>query len=308
MPDKILQTSNFKHLASRPEISVLAGSATAMRAKELLGDAKKIVLLTKCRYMGDTLVATPFMAQLRQHFPDAEITLITAPSVAAALENSPDIDHVIPLEMRGVARWRYCRELYENLRKGQYDAAFLLDRSLRCAVIAAMAGIPVRVGYLNEHRRPFLTVPIPYSFNRHEVDCHLDMLRAVGLEAEDSLPILWVQEEEREQARQELNSAFPSNDVTSGSLVGVQPGANDAEIREWGAERYALVADKLIAETGCQIVIMGGAAEVETASRMQSAMRNPSLNMTGKLKLRSAIAASPGKIAHARRRHQPHLG
>ncbi len=291
MPDKKIQSNLHKKGTVRSEISTLAVSLMAVRANQQLGDAKRIVLLTKCRYMGDTLVATPFIVQLRAHFPQAEITLITAPTVAIALENSPDIDHVIPLEMRGVARWRYCRELYDCLREGSYDAAFLLDRSLRCAVIAAIAGIPVRVGYLNEHRKPFLTVAIPYSFNRHEVDCHLDMLRAVGLQAKDSLPKLWITEEEKIAARLEMNLAFPTPQGKTGSIVGIQPGANDADIREWGADRYALVADKLIAETGCRIVIMGGSAEIETSSRMQSAMRNPSLNLTGKLKLRTALAA-----------------
>ncbi len=291
MPHNNVLTNKFKHRRNRPEISVLASSAAALRAREQLDRAKRIVLLTKCRYMGDTLVATPFMSQLRKHFPNAEISLVTAPSVATALKNTPDIDKIVPMEMRGVARLQYCRELYEAVSKVRYDAAFLLDRSLRCAVIAAMAKIPVRVGYLNEHRRPFLTVPIPYSFNRHEVDCHLDMLRAVGLGAEDSLPTLWISPEERILASKAVNISQQDPAQSTSPIIGFQPGANDADIREWGAERYAHVADKLVAETGCRIVIMGGASESATADRMQASMRFPSINLAGKLDLRTALAS-----------------
>ena len=260
----------------------------AERARQALDQAKRIVILTKFRFMGDTIVATPFFAQLRKHYPNADITLLAAPSVVTALANCPDLDRILPVDMRGRSRWQHGKELHDLLRAGDYQAGFLLNRSLHCAVSCWAAHLPIRIGYINEFRRPFLTVPIPYFFDRNEVDCHLDMLRALGMPAQDALPDLWITEAEQARARQILrdhgwNGAHP--------LIAIQPGANDAPIREWGAERYAHVADTLLADNGGQVVLMGGEAERATAERTAQALRIPPIDLVGKLPLRDALAA-----------------
>ncbi len=272
---------------SRSRAAEVACTPRAEQARQALAQARRIVILTKFRFMGDTIVATPFFAQLRRHYPNADITLLAAPSVATALANCPHLDRIVPVDMQGRSRWRHGRELHDLLRKGDYQAGFLLNRSLHCAVTCWAAGLPVRIGYINEFRRPFLTVPIPYFFDRNEVDCHLDMLRALGLPARDSLPDLWMTEMEKERARQVLRDCGWDG---SRPLIGLQPGANDAPIREWGAERYARVADALIEENGGQAVLMGGEEERAAALQTAQAMRRPPLDLVGKLPLREALA------------------
>ncbi|HZO90775.1 MAG TPA: lipopolysaccharide heptosyltransferase II [Chthonomonadaceae bacterium] len=273
--------------AAEREATTLASGRVVEAVRSALAQAERVLVVTKFRFMGDTVVATPFLGQLRRHYPKAHITLLTAPSVVTALANCPHLDRMIPLETRGVGRWRHSRELYQLLRAGRYQAAFVLNRSLHCALMCALAGIPNRIGYANEFRRPFLTVPVPYLFDRNEVDCHLDMLRALGLPAEAALPELWITEAERQRAQ-----AILAEHGWDGSrpLIGVQPGANDPHIREWGAERYARVADTLADELGGRVVLMGGAAERRTAERMAWAMQHQPLDLVGALELREALS------------------
>ncbi len=272
--------------ASRAGARAVAGSPAADRARAALAGARQIAILTKFRFMGDTVVATPFLGQLRRHYPNAAITLVAAPSVQTALANCPHLDRIVPLDVRGRSRWQHGRELYSVLRSGRFDVAFLLNRSLHCAATTALAAVPARIGYVNEFRRTLLTVPIPYYFDRNEVDCHLDMLRALGMPATDALPDLWISEEEQARAREILRERGWSG----GPLIGVQPGANDPGIREWGAERYARVADVLAQETGAQIVLMGGEGEGATAARMADALHAHPINLVAELKLRDALA------------------
>ncbi len=273
---------------SHSRTAEVAHTPRAEKARQALAQARRIVILTKFRFMGDTIVATPFFAQLRRHYPDADITLLAAPSVVTALANCPHLDRILPVDMSGRSRWRHGKELHAMLRAGDYEAGFLLNRSLHCAVTCWAAGLPVRIGYINEFRRPFLTVPIPYFFDRNEVDCHLDMLRALGLPARDALPDLWMTDGEKERARQILRENGWNG---TGPLIALQPGANDAPIREWGAERYARVANALIAESGGQAVLMGGASERDTAQRTARALNTPPIDLVGKLPLREALAA-----------------
>ena len=272
-------------LSERGGIVSVASSRAAQVARETLDGASRIAVVTKFRFMGDTIVATPFLRQLRHCYPKAEITLLTAPSVVTALAHCPYVDHSYPVEMNRVGRMKHSRELYGWLRDGRFSAAFLLNRSLHCAAISSFAGIPVRIGYMNEFRRPFLTVPVPYFFDRNEVDCHLDMLRALGLPTEDALPELWFTEAEKIEGR----TLLTRRSVKNRPLIGIQPGANDPFIREWGAERYARLADALAEETGGTVLLMGAGAERETAGRTADAMRSKPVNLVGELGLRQAL-------------------
>jgi heptosyltransferase-2 len=252
--------------------------------------AERIAVVSKFRFMGDTLVATPFLAQLRRYVPHARIALLASPSAVTAMTHCPYVDELLPLETRRVSRWHHSRELYALLRAGRYAAAFLLNRSLHCALMATLARIPARIGYATDLRRPLLAAAIPYGFDRHEACQHLDMLRILGFPAEDALPSLWIAPEEEERAQRLLREQGGANADEGRPLIGVQPGANDAPIRAWGAERYARVADTLADEIGGAIVIMGGAGEEAEGERMARALRHRPINLVGKLKLREALA------------------
>ena len=273
--------------ALRVEIAALGGSRKAERARAALTRARRIAIITKFRFMGDTVVATPFFSQLRRHFPHADITLLTAPSAALALQNCPDLNAIIAIEKKSGERRLHIQTLLRTLQTGRYDAAFLLNRSLECAIIASVAGIGTRIGYVNERRGPFLSLPIPYAWDRNEVDSHLDMLRALGLAAQDALPQLWITDAERARASEILTLR---GGQAARPLIGIQPGANDPLIREWGAAKYARVADALIAETGGSVVIMGGGDERQTADEMADRMKRPAISLVGSLPLREALA------------------
>lgn len=267
--------------------SDLVSAARAGQARSALIGAQRIAVLTKFRFMGDTVVATPFIGQLRRHFPEVPIDLLAAPSVVEALANCPHLDKIIPVDMTGVSRWQHGKDLHGLLKRGAYDVVFVLNRSLHCAVTAALSRIPVRIGYANELRRFLLTVPIPYVFDRNEVDCHLDMLRSIGLSTEHALPDLWITEPELEKARESLEARGWKRGVP---IIGVQPGANDPYIREWGAERYASAADKLAHEMGACVILMGGGGERESAARMAATMKLDPINLVGELTLRNALS------------------
>lgn len=239
--------------------------------------------------MGDTIVATPFLEQLHEQSPDARIVLLTSPTAADALAGCQFLEEIIAVDASAGGRLHNARELLRSLRRGAFDAVFLLNRSFHCAVMAAAAGIPVRVGYAIEYCGPLLTVRVPYRFDRNEADCHLDMLRALGLSARHRLPDLWITEAERAAAAEIVRSCAGS-DGCMAPLVGVQPGANDAHIREWGAVRFAHVADALLDEFGGAVVLMGGEAERKTARRMAEAMRHRVVDLVGQLTLRQALA------------------
>ena len=99
---------------------------------------RSVLVLTKWRYMGDTVVAVPLLSGVRRAFPAARVALLTGPSAAVILENCPHLDRIIAYDPyranRGplalVRQWRTIR------REVRPDLCLVANRSFRSALIA----------------------------------------------------------------------------------------------------------------------------------------------------------------------------
>jgi heptosyltransferase-2 len=146
------------------------------------------------------------------------------------------------------------------------------------------------VGFDTEFRGPLLTNRVAYDWNKPDRDCALDLLRACGLPADPALPELWLDEAERAEAEEILRA----NGVEPGEfLIGMQPGAHDPEVREWGAVKYAEAADRLSAAHEGRVILLGSAEErpvSEAVARAMKSSKSPPLVLTGETSLRQALA------------------
>jgi heptosyltransferase-2 len=252
-----------------------------------LASARQILVVTKFRYLGDNIVATPFLRRLHEALPDARVTLLAGPFIPTLLQGCPYLSDVIPFDPKGSARTRRNLALVRDLKSLRFDAAFLVNRSLHSAMVAALARIPVRIGFDTEHRGPLLTRRVPYDWSKRDLDCALDLLRAEGLPAEPALPELWVSPEEHAAADERLRSLG----IEPGALlVGVQAGANDPHVREWGAEKFAAVADHLSETRGARVLLFGSEAERPVSERTAALMKRPAEVLAGRTGLREALA------------------
>jgi len=249
--------------------------------------ARRILVVTKFRYLGDTIVATPFFRHLREAAPQADVTLLTGPPLVTLLQGCPYLSAIWPFDPKEPGVLRRSLQLTSRIRRARFDAAFLLNRSLHSALLTAAARVPHRIGFDTEYRGPLLTVRVRYDWNRPDRECALDLLRAVGVCAEPSLPQLWVSAEEQAEARQLLMKHGAAPDAL---LVGMQPGAHDPVVREWGAERFAVVGNRLTREVGARILLLGSAEERAVSERVAEAMTHKPLILTGETGLRQALA------------------
>ena len=70
------------------------------------------------------------MRCIRQHYPDAHITLMTEPLYARFMNKAPHFDEVLPYKR--VARWHFAsqRAVKTRLKSGNYDLVIDLQNSL----------------------------------------------------------------------------------------------------------------------------------------------------------------------------------
>jgi ADP-heptose:LPS heptosyltransferase len=140
------------------------------------------ILLWKIGALGDVLMTTPLIRQLRMAIPDARIDYLTGRGCLAVVDGNPHLNGVIGFDERILFRARFGR-LGEvaQLLKG-YDVVFILDKHWIFEVLAWLARIPLRVGFARRwHEGALHTHRAPYGHLRHEIHCYLDLAAAYGL-------------------------------------------------------------------------------------------------------------------------------
>lgn len=122
-------------------------------------------LVIQTSFLGDTVLTTPLIAELRRRGP---VDVVTTPASAPLLVNHPDIRAVVPYDKRGADRGAsgFLR-LARRLRGFGYDSAYLAQGSLRSAALALAAGAGRRVGFATSAGRPLYSVRLPYRADLH---------------------------------------------------------------------------------------------------------------------------------------------
>ena len=256
---------------------------------------RRILILTKFRFIGDTLVAIPLLRAVRARWPQAHIVLLTGTNAHILLQNNPYLDEIIEYDPHKRDRGlRVYLALVGRLRRQRFDLSLTLNRSFHSALTPWLAGAPLRAGSRAEGRSFLFTHRLDYDLNKSEIECYLDVLRTVDpdIPSDPSLE-LWLTEAERQQAARRLREALGA-DAGGLRLLGVQPGASNMA-KQWETARFAQAADTLLAaHPDVHLALLGGKEEQDTADAMLSGMapegRRRTANFVGALDLRSSLA------------------
>lgn len=140
------------------------------------------VLLWKIGALGDILMTTPLVRQLRRALPAARIDYLVGNASRAVVEGNPHLDAVRTFDEFILLRPQVSR-LGEILALLQgYDTVFVLDKHWIFGWLARLSGVPRRIGF---RRRPVEGWPhthaASYGALRHEIDCYLDLADTAGL-------------------------------------------------------------------------------------------------------------------------------
>lgn len=241
------------------------------------------------------MFATPALRRLREGLPRAEIVALVGPWGAPVLDRSSALDSLITWDVPWFNRRarRHPLEPYASAvrlaRKVEargFDAAVVLRFDFWWgALVAQLAGIPIRVGYDVPETRPFLNQAVPHVGLRHEVHRNAALVGALlGHEAplghEDGLEFPVPPGE-----LTEADALLSSHGVRPGEpLLVVHPGAG-AALKLWIPEAFAAVADSLAARLGARVVLTGGPGEEALVDAVARACRVRVVSLAGRTSL-----------------------
>ncbi len=231
-------------------------------------------------WVGDVVMATPSLRALRRHFPDTHITLLTRPNTLDVLSGGPWMDDVLAWQptKRGLRRLADPMATAARLRRKSFNWALLLSNSFRSALVARLARIPRRIGYDRDGRGLLLTDRLapPREDGRFAfistVHYYNDLVMTLGCpDPGESMELFTTPEDERAVDARLAGWGIGHHHP----LVVINPGAAFGSSKLWLPQRYAAVADRLVAERDAQIVITCGPGEEPLAWQIHDTMQKP---------------------------------
>ena len=219
------------------------------------------ILIVEVNWLGDVLFSTPAIKALRKKFPDSRISCLIVPRVKEVLENNPYIDELIINDEEGLNKgFLGGLKLVEALRNKNFDLAVFFHRSLSRALIAYLAGIPRRLGYVTWKRRFLLTeaLPMPKKDSLHRVDHYLNIVKPLGCAVDDKQYEFFLSEEDQGFAEDFWSREGLKKDDW---IVCLNPGGNWGPKR-WPKENFASLADRLIREYQAKIIFSGSKDDI----------------------------------------------
>lgn len=243
------------------------------------------VLIRSTNWLGDAVLTTPAMGQLRKAFPRAELVVAANSAVAELLSPHPDCDRVMILDKKHRHNGAFgLVQFSQELRKEQFDLAVLFQNAFEAALLAWLARIPRRMGYRTDGRGLLLNhgVSVGAAERRlHHSEYYVNMLRQAGIDAPVRPPRLHCSEEEMNWAADRL----PGD-----RWLAINPGAAYGSAKRWLPERFVEVAERIGRELGAGIAIIGGPQDTAVAAQIASSMRTSHLNFAGRTTIRQLMA------------------
>lgn len=253
--------------------------------------------------IGDVLFTTPVIASFKAAYPKSFIGYWCNERVAPLLRYNPAVGKVFALS-RGDLKRRAATSpakavaglwgLVRGIKRERFDLVFDFSLDHRYSLLAKLLGIKYRIGFDYKGRGRFLTTALPLAGyqDRHVVDYYLELLQCCGFPVVDRQLHLSVPQGHLLASRRLLHRAGLTTDRP---VVGICPGAGaswgkDAGIKHWPAESFARLAERLLQERGCQVVLLGDAAEKPLTEAIAAKMSCKVANLAGQLTLEEFVA------------------
>lgn len=249
------------------------------------------IIVRMPNWIGDVVMATPVLADLRRAYPKAEITAMCRAPVCELLKQNPNIDELFCFQRPSLfSRRQEERNIIEKLRKGNYDMGVLLTHSFSSAWWFWLGGVKQRIGYRAHMRSWLLNHALPFPENlgkQHLVITYKQLLQPLHIPISDTPPQLYVTDQEIREANALLREYRVPQQAL---LVGINPGATYGSAKCWLPERFKDVSAKLLSDNNVYLLYFGDPA---TASLINAICKNfPArvINLAGKTSIRELAA------------------
>ena len=252
----------------------------------------KNIIVRMPNWIGDLVMATPILTDLRFAFPDASITAMVYEKIGPLIEADPAIDELFLFSRaKGMIRRIRQRNIVEKLRDGNYDLGLLLTNSFSSAWRFWQGGVKNKVGFSGDGRSFLLDQAVPFPKERktqHLVLTYKALLKHIGIPRSETAPRLFLKKDEKEGA---WDFVKRFDIPAEAKLIGINPGAAYGSAKCWLPERFREVAKRLIDEDPSHFVLFfGDLSHKQLINEICTGLPARAVNLAGQTDLRLLLA------------------
>lgn len=261
--------------------------------------------------IGDVIMLSPFLRELRRYLPSVRITLAVKPEIKNLVEACPYVSEVLtyeanyrPLWRPVILPWQAFWTMHRWRRTRRFDLALVPswqgDNSYM-SFLAYFSGAPRRIGYsetisprrrrLNRGFDQLFTQTLSCTGVEHEVRRNLAMISHLGGKVEQEVLEIWTTPED-EAFAQDFWEAHGSEGK---SVVALCPTAGHSVLKQWPLENFVALARRLL-DGNVQVLVVGGPGDKALGAAFEAALGDGMINAVGITTLRQMAALLRGCV------------
>lgn len=250
------------------------------------------ILIIKWSALGDLVMASALMEDIRRAFPDAEIHLNTQPANQKLFAADTRFARLITLETRNRPdRLRAMLQWLRAIRAGRYDLVIDLQTSDRTRILLGLLqltgkGIRHRIG--NHGFWPYTIGPDDLPLEINPLLRMRAALKLAGIPTHTDHPVLTLPDHNRERVRQLLQQHNIQADKYALFFPGCHP---RGYLKRWGVQNFAELGNMLLAQGLVQhIALAGGPDETGLCQDIAARIGTAAANLCGATEMLDIIA------------------
>jgi ADP-heptose:LPS heptosyltransferase len=225
----------------------------------------KKILVIKLRGLGDAVLATPVLENLKYFMPNVSISVLTFNFCKPLFENNPNINSLYGLS--GKPKASELKKIANILSAYGFDLIINLHARNFSSRLAKNIKARWRINGSYFIREKFTDVLIgsDHELDKSSIEKDLDCIRAIGLEPFKKQPELFVTDKEKEWAKEKLRE-LKVDPVKK--LIMIHPTCSQIH-KNWGMERFVELSQHLINDCGHQVMGIFSLQEQTVADLLQ---------------------------------------
>ena len=213
-------------------------------------DCVKKILIIKLRGLGDAVLGTPVLKNIKKLMPNVSISVVTFNFSKPIFQNNPHIDELFGIS--GQPESNELNHLIKLLNSKKYDLLINLHARNFSSKIVKKIKVRWKINrsYFLREKYSDVLIGSDHNFDKSSIERDLDCLRAIGIKPQDKNPEIFLTEEEIKWAGDFI---IKEKIDQSKRLIIIHPTTNNS-YTDWGIDRFILLANQLIHEKGHQVL------------------------------------------------------
>ena len=213
-------------------------------------DSIKNVLIIKLRGLGDAVLGTPVIKNIKILMPEVRISVVTFNFSKPIFENNPHIEKINGIS--GHPKPSELKKLVKDLNAQNYDLVINLHARNFSSKIAKKikARWKISRSYFIRERYSDILIGSDHELDKSSIERDLDCLRAIGIKPQDKNPEIFITNEEVKWAEDFM---VKQRMDPSKKLIVIHPTTKNS-YTDWGLDRFINLATQLINDHGHQVL------------------------------------------------------